>query len=372
MRPAKVRPARRLAAFEASVMLAAALLLLPGSPAAGAVPDLPAPDSFGIDLVNWAPVDVNEPRMLDATMRTPAIFQPRGGTESVDVTVRVYLPAGYRTDPRYPYPVLYLLHGGTGGYQDWSLDGDNGGRLAETLRGSAFNGIVVMPEAGRTGWYTDWYGATNGGFSPQWETFHIGQLVPWVDANFNTTGDRSGRAIAGLSMGGFGALSYAARHTDLFSALGSFSGGTDLTEDGAKFRVAASMLAYGAAIGDTGMGDYRYRVTALADQRVEAVFGPPDGTGDWPAKNPLRLVSTYRAYDAKFGLYSGEDDSVLGSEHELGLWNAEFHGALDAAGVDHRYCHGPGEHDWPYWREDLRDFIGYVYGTTPTTCANGW
>lgn len=63
-----------------------------------------------------------------------------------------------------------------------------------------------MPEGGRVGWYADWYGETDGHFSPQWETFHVRQLIPWIDANFDTKATREGRALVGLSMGGLGTV----------------------------------------------------------------------------------------------------------------------------------------------------------------------
>ena len=59
---------------------------------------------------------------------------------------------------------------------------------------------------------------------PRWETFHIDQLIPWIDHNLRTVADRRGRAIAGLSQGGFCSMSYAARHPDLFGVALSFSG----------------------------------------------------------------------------------------------------------------------------------------------------
>ena len=87
--------------------------------------------------------------------------------------------------------------------------------------------IVVMPDGGRGGWYSNWHNGGRGG-PPAWESYHIGQLIPLVDRRFRTVAARRGRAIAGLSMGGFGAFSYAARHPDLFTAAASFSGGLDL------------------------------------------------------------------------------------------------------------------------------------------------
>src|SRR6202022_3173993 len=65
----------------------------------------------------------------------------------------------------------------------------------------------------------------------KWETFHVGQLIPWVDANLRTVASRPGRAIAGLSQGGFCAMSYAARHPDMFTTAVSFSGAPDIAYD---------------------------------------------------------------------------------------------------------------------------------------------
>ncbi len=64
----------------------------------------------------------------------------------------------------------------------------------------------------------------------RWETFHIGQLVPWIDANLRTRRSRGGRAIAGLSQGGFCSMSYASRHPDLFGTALSYSGAPDIAE----------------------------------------------------------------------------------------------------------------------------------------------
>lgn len=356
----------------ASAAMAAALVpaLLPPATAQADLPVIPADPLFGITVKShtWTPqADPLGGTLLDVKVETPAIFQTRDNAKTIPVTVRIHLPRDYQQTAHAPYPVLFLLHGGTDSYDDWWEQG----QLSTTLAGTPFDGIVVMPEGGLAGWYTDWYGPTFGGFSPQWETFHIGQLVPWIDAVFNTTGDRSGRTIAGLSMGGFGALGYAARHRDLFSAVGSFSGGTDLTEDGARERVAGSVVGVGAAIGTVGVGDVSYRVFGFADGRMQTVFGPPEpgsSPSDWPDKSPLRMVDRYGDLD-KVGIYTGTAEGPEGSEWDLGRWNAEFHDALVAGEVAHRYCYGPGEHSYAYWQNDLVDFLHFVYGTTPTTCT---
>jgi S-formylglutathione hydrolase FrmB len=355
----------RLATAGATVTLALA--------AAACAPRLPEPNSHGITLKAWTEVDTSVPaslpRLLDATMETAAIYEP-GAAPTIDpvtvpVKVRILLPANYHADGD-PYPVLYLLHGGGEGYTSWSTGAD----IVDIVSASAFDGIVVMPEGGRSGWYSDWAGEADGQFKPQWETFHIAQLVPWIDANFNTVGDRSGRAVAGLSMGGLGALMYAGRHTDVFSAVGSFSGGTDITEPGAWGIVSGSMWWFGAQVGGSGgRAPADYWVSGDAAHQMETVFGPQS---TWSERNPLSLAAEYHAYATKFGLYSGRNDPAVDGEGNIGMWNDEFHAALVGQGVDHRYCAGLGTHSWGFWQEDLADFLAYVYGTTPATCPNGW
>ena len=151
--------------------------------------------------------------MEDWTLRTPALY---------DATrVRVLLPAGYAADPDRRYPVLYLLHGADSDYRSWTRYGD-----AEAITAHAPM-IVVMPDGGAEGWYTDWYQGDRP-VQPRWETYHVGELIPWVDATYRTIAARRGRAIAGLSMGGYGALSYAARHPGTFAAAASFSGALEI------------------------------------------------------------------------------------------------------------------------------------------------
>jgi S-formylglutathione hydrolase FrmB len=339
-------------------------------------PRLPEPDSHGITLESWDQVDptvpATQPRLIDATVTTDAIYEARddAGEPTIDpltvpFKVRILLPANYKTDRRHRYPVLYLLHGGGGNFENWSNDGD----IENIVANSSFDGIVVMPEGGWAGWYTDWVGGTDGHFAPQWETFHIRQLVPWIDANFNTIKGRSGRAIAGLSMGGLGALMYAGRF-QRFSAVGSFSGGTDLSQPAGHKIIGDSMGVIGAAVLWHGVGDPNFLVSGDNEARMRVIFGSPGRNGQWDKKNPIRLAAAgkYNRYDGKMAVYVGN----TGTDAFLGAANDELHGVLVDEGVEHRYCTGPGEHSFQYWTQDLADFLEYVYGDTPETCPNGW
>ncbi|WP_405956530.1 alpha/beta hydrolase [Streptomyces phaeochromogenes] len=80
--------------------------------------------------------------------------------------------------------------------------------------------LVVMPEGGQVGFYGNWWNHAAGG-PPAWETFHLDELRPLLERHY---GAGTRRAVAGLSMGGFGAVSYAARRPDLVRAAASYSG----------------------------------------------------------------------------------------------------------------------------------------------------
>src|SRR4051794_23154641 len=88
-----------------------------------------------------------------------------------------------------------------------------------------------MPDDGADGSYSDWYGSVigTGERAPAWETYHVKELIPFIDATFPTAADRSHRFIAGLSSGGHGAMKYAAIYPQLFGAAGEFSGAVDTT-----------------------------------------------------------------------------------------------------------------------------------------------
>jgi diacylglycerol O-acyltransferase/trehalose O-mycolyltransferase len=257
-------------------------------------------------------------RLEEWTLRTKALRR--------DTRLRVLLPAGYGRHPRRRYPVLYLLHGCCDNYRAWTAHGD-----AEAIT-ARFPLIVVMPDGGRMGWYTNWYRAGKP-VQPEWETYHIGQLIPWVDRHFRSIGSRRGRAVAGLSMGGFGALSYAGRHPGLFIAAASFSGA----------------LEVGSA----------------------AAWGPrADHASRWRAHLPIDLAPTLRSL-ALIELRTG--DGVPGPLDTPGLargcpacrlerllhpMSVHLHDRLRRLGIRHVWDdYGPGTHSWPYWERDLRETL---------------
>ena len=126
----------------------------------------------------------------------------------------IVLPAKYeQTTDRYP--VIYLLHGLTSNYTAWAFMGVP--RYAQS-----YDLIVVMPDVGNS-WYVNW-AKSEDGQKNRWEDFIVKDLIGHVDSTYRTIAKREGRAINGLSMGGYGGLMLGLKHPDLFCSIGSHSG----------------------------------------------------------------------------------------------------------------------------------------------------
>jgi S-formylglutathione hydrolase FrmB len=265
-----------------------------------------------------------DPRLVQLTFTTPAVSGP--------TNVRVLLPAGYAAHPHRRYPVLYLLHGAVDNYASWTNKG-----AAEQIT-AHYPLIVVMPDTGPTGGYTNWYNGGAGG-PPEWETYHIDELLPWIDAHLRTRPSRSERAVAGLSMGGFGAMSYAARHPDLFAAAASFSGAVDTNN---PLDIAVSG---GPAFGPRATQEVQWRAHNPTDL----------------AQNLRGLSLTVRTGNGMTGGPFGGGDVIEFAVHQMSL---SFHSRLLALHIPHVFDdYGPGGHDWPYWQRDLRETLPSMMAT---------
>jgi S-formylglutathione hydrolase FrmB len=299
-------------------------------------------DGYGLHIISQTALDS---RLLSLSVSTSALPGPAG--------VRILLPGGYASHPHKHYPVLYLLHGTSGDASNWTTLGD----AEQTTAGLPL--IVVMPDIALHdnggGWCTNSVNGGKGG-PPAWETFHIDQLLPWIDHNLRTVANRSGRAIAGLSQGGFCSMSYAARHPDLFETALSFSGAPDIAADPeATLLVRPIILA---------------TETALDGVAPNSFFGDPlSDEINWAAHDPSTLAANLRGMN--LFMYTGNGHTgpfdkglnVGGSAIETGVHTLTmlFHGHLQALGIPSVYDdYGPGTHSWPYWARDLKWSIGQV------------
>jgi S-formylglutathione hydrolase FrmB len=299
-------------------------MLIASSIAAGALVGTPASAS---ELRVTARTQLS-PRLSELTMTTPAFDFP--------VRVRVLVPDGYAADPSSRrYPVLYLLHGSFDTSASWTDKG-----AAERIT-AGLPLIVVMPamtgKGNAGGWASDWRNEGRGGV-PKWETFMIDQLIPWTDANLRTLPERGKRAVAGLSMGGFSAMSFAARHPDLFVAAASFSGAVDTNDPEVAPIVEGETLADGGATPD-------------------AIWGPRASDAlYWRAHNPWDLAGNLRGMtlSIRTGNGHGDDGSFDAIEAAVHDMSVSLHQRLDALGIPHVWDdYGNGTHSWPYWQRDL-------------------
>ena len=153
----------------------------------------------------------------------------------------VILPADYRTSKTTRYPVLYLLHGLGGHYSDWLT------RTNIADYAGQYRMIVVMPE-GNDSWYVD--GAA--GSNDKYESYILRELMPDVDRRYRTLQSRYGRAIAGLSMGGYGAIKYGLKYPSTFAFAGSVSGAFGVTRYTEKEMGGASWEPFLKIFGPVG------------------------------------------------------------------------------------------------------------------------
>lgn len=319
----------------ASCAVAASLVLT--APVAHAAEALPVASSSGITVTKVTAVSE---RTWELTVSTDAITS--GYATKGELSVRVTLPRDYATSGKR-YPTLYLLHGQDGTARDWTSGQGDAEKLTDGT-----DVIVVTPDGGKAGWYTDWVRQWAG--KQRWESFHIDQLIPFIDANFRTMATHEHRAIAGLSMGGYGAMHYATKHPELFNHVSSYSGELNLLRPDARFAVLYS-------VNDQRLG-------------IDAPFGSVVGgfDGVWHSENPFEHAEKLRRMG--ISIYTGDGlgtvKDVKSNLIEQGAAGAsnDLHGRLTQLGIRHTwvaYGHDvtkagyncDGGHDWPCWNMDL-------------------
>lgn len=268
-------------------------------------------DGFGLSIVDR---NENDPRMWYYRFQTQAIGWNPG--------VNVLLPDDYRTSG-LTYPVLYLLHGG-GVDQDFRTFDFMG--IRDLTAGKPI--IVVMPDGGHAGWYSNPVSSFVG--PRNWETFHIAQLIPWIDANFRTYAEYDGRAVAGFSMGGFGALKYTAKYPGHFASVSSHSGPASLRRD---FGLVVHWANVTSSTLDLGGG---------------TVYGAPFwNQARVSADNPVERIDSYR--NKRIFLVAGTSPSPVNwfdsvNETQVLAGQREFRTSLANAGIPHESHEVPGGH----------------------------
>lgn len=276
----------------------------------------------------------------------------------------VYLPPSYGRDTTRRYPVAYYLHGAGGNETNWV---DKGG-LATVMDSLVAAGmpelIVAMPD-GDDGWYTTYNtlitlsecrhllpagadAARDCVPWPHYDDYIAYDIVTYMDATYRTRADRAYRAIAGLSMGGYGAMALALEYPRTFAAAASHSGVLWPMERAPQPFTHALLRP---ASDSAGLAQRR---SGAAAARFRIIFGADSAA--WIARDPLHLLDRARARgDALPALFAD-----CGSEDFLLAENRAFRDALAARGVPLAYHEWPGAHTWPYWRAHVAQSLTWI------------
>lgn len=301
------------------------------------------------------------------SLRTDTLWAQSLGVRKALV---VYLPPSYASSPARRYPVLVYLHGLTGNERNWSEQGALGTTLDSLARAGKGEAIVVMPD-GDDGWYTTWNALNDPGCAADtvrrekaatycvpwlhYDDYIANDIVRYVDAHYRTRATRASRGIAGLSMGGYGAVSIALSYPHLFAAAASHSGVVSPRLLGPRPYAPPPVYATDTVGMRTSTGS------------LWKWMAPPFGrdTIAWVARDPgrmaERLVARRRARTAPrmpvvlpaLMLDCGTSDRYIDQ-------NRDLHATLTRLGVRHRYAEWPGEHNWAYWRAHAAESAAFL------------
>jgi enterochelin esterase-like enzyme len=282
----------------------------------------------------------------------------------------VYLPPSYASDGARRFPVAYYLHGLWGAETDWVQRGRLDVVMDSLVAAGGPEMIVVMPD-GDDGWYTTWNflgdyaGCRRAHARASTDTAHVEDAstycVPWpkyddyiardlvahVDSAYRTIARREARGIAGLSMGGYGAITLALRYPEVFSAAASHSGVLSPLYAGGHPFTPPPVYA-----SEEGTLRTRWRSFWFS-------MGPAFGrdTIGWWARDPARIARRAKrtAVSPLPALFAD-----VGTEDDFVDENRAFRAELASSGIALDYAEWPGAHSWPYWQAHVAQSLTWL------------
>lgn len=260
--------------------------------------------------------------------------------ESLDIQSRIlgqpvrysiYLPDGYENGNRR-YPVLYLLHGYSDNETGWTQYGEVEHTISKSIEsGDATKMIIVMADAKVTWYMNDYAGKT------KFEDFYIKEFIPFIDSSYRTRASKQFRAIAGLSMGGYGSLLYATKYPELFAACAPLSAAVWTDEEFINMEQKSYSTYFGDLLGRDLKGKERvgphFRKNSILD-----IIGNTD---------PEKLKSV------RYYIDCGDDDFLIKG-------NMALHALMIDKKIPHEFRVRDGGHTWNYWRTALPEVFKFV------------
>lgn len=274
----------------------------------------------------------------------------------------VYLPPSYATQPTRRFPVVYILHGLGGTETDW-LTNMSVNTVLDSLAHAGLPEVIAVLADGDSWWYHDWVstppscsGGSYTGSAPsepcvpglhyQYEEYIVNDLVGHVDATYRTQADMSHRAIAGQSMGGYGAAYLSLAHPDLFNVAAVFSG--------ARLELLATTdPTTGATRPATSIAEVQ-----AAHPNEWANWSAEYGTtfANWQAHDPSSLAAAL----ASAGRRVPPMWIIVGTGDALHPTVEYFNSVLTKIGATHVFSEPSGDHSDAFWRAHEGDGFAWV------------
>ena len=243
------------------------------------------------------------------------------------VSYSIYLPSDYNTSKRN-YPVLYLLHGYTDNETNWIHMGQMKTITDRAIANEeAVPMIIVMPDAWDT-WYVNQYDG-----KVPYEDMFFEELIPYMEKTYRVRSNQESRAIAGLSMGGYGSFLYSLHPPDMFCACAPLS----------------------AAVFDDSVMDTR-KAKSHKDL-FNRLFGP--GDEHWHKNSVEKILSDWdenKLPNIRYYIDCGDKDGLLEG-------NFQVHQIMRQKNIKHEFRVRGGGHSWTYWRTALPEVLKFVSQT---------
>ena len=222
-----------------------------------------------------------------------------------EIKTVIILPDSY--DNQQQFHVIYILHGYGDNYSTWVKNVPHIKKQSDL-----YNYIIVMPDGNKNSWYWD----SSVDSTSRYETFVAKELVHYIDKNYKTIPNRAGRAITGNSMGGQGALFLAFRHQDIYSSVGSLSGGVDIRNFPLNWNISDKLGAF---------SEYHER---------------------WNNYAVINQVWRITPKSLNIIINCGLQDFFHND-------NIKLHNLLMERNIPHVYIENTGQHNWKYWNNAI-------------------
>jgi enterochelin esterase-like enzyme len=248
-----------------------------------------------------------------------------------DVHYSIFLPSDYYTSER-AYPVTYLLHGYGDADDGWIQFGEVNRLADDAIKAGKIPPMIIVTPDGFTSFYIN---TADGKLN--YEDFFIKELIPHIEKTYKVKAERKYRGIAGLSMGGYGALMYALKYPNLFIASAPLSAAVWTDNDIINLDEGMFNGLFGNSMGKNLKGKERL-------------------TPAWLSNSPLAIIEKKTKEElsaVSYWIDCGDDDFLT-------IGNAQLHIALTNKKVPHEFRMRDGAHNWTYWRTGIIDALSFI------------